>query len=71
MQSEAQKRANRKWDAANMKLVGVKLRRDMADEFEAICTQRGTTRNAVLLAYVKKYIADAKAADNQDSDAND
>ena len=57
MKTEAQKRARNKWDAGNMKLVGVKMRRDLAEEFEACCNRNGTNRNAVLLAYVREYVA--------------
>lgn len=57
MVTEAKKRANAKWQAANMKLVGVKMRDSLAAEFEAVCTKNGTTRNAVLLDYVRRYVA--------------
>ncbi len=68
MKTEAQKRATAKWDAQNIKAVTVKMRRDLADRFEEICTKRGTTRNAVLLAYIREYVAAAEAEENPGED---
>ena len=53
--SEAKKRSNAKWDAANMTTVGVKMRRT-EDAFAAATKANGTTRNAVLLAAAREYI---------------
>lgn len=55
--TEAQKRANEKWKRANTKMVGVRMRDSLAADFEAVCTKNGTTRNAVLLDYVRRYVA--------------
>lgn len=54
--TEAQKRANAKWDAANMAVISVKMRRDLAEQFAALTKANGTTRNAVLLAAAREYI---------------
>lgn len=54
--SEAKKRSNAKWDAANMTTVGVKMRRTEAEQFAALTKANGTTRNAVLLAAARDYI---------------
>lgn len=54
--SEAKKRSNAKWDAANMTTVGVKMRRTEAAAFAAATMANGTTRNAVLLAAAREYI---------------
>lgn len=69
MVTRAKRAANNKWDAANMKLVGVKMRRDLADRFEAACTRNGTTRNAVLLQCARDYVAQAEQA--QDAQQED
>ena len=58
MKTDAQKRAQNKWDQANMKMVAVKLRKEEAEEFEACCTRNGTTRMAVLRQAVRAYIAE-------------
>ena len=54
--SDAQKKARNKWNAANMITVGVKMRRDLAQQFTAAAKANGTTRNAVLLAAAREYI---------------
>lgn len=54
--SEAKKRSNAKWDAANMTTVGVKMRRTEAEKFAAVTKANGTTRNAVLLQAARDYI---------------
>lgn len=54
--SEAKKRSNAKWDAANMAVVSVKMRKDLAAQLTAAAKANGTTRNAVLLAAAREYI---------------
>ena len=54
--SEAKKRSNAKWDSANMAVISVKMRRDLAEQFAALTKANGTTRNAVLLAAAREYI---------------
>ena len=54
--SEAKKRSNAKWDAANMAVISVKMRRDLAEQFAALTKANGTTRNAVLLRAARDYI---------------
>ena len=36
-------------------LIGVKVPKQVADCFTAKCTQNGTTKNAVLKAYILQY----------------
>ena len=40
---------------AREKMVGAKLSRQLADEFEAKCTRNGKTKNAVLKSYIERY----------------
>lgn len=54
--TEAQKRANAKWDAQHMTTVSVKMRKDLAAQLTAAAKANGTTRNAVLLAAAREYI---------------
>ena len=56
MVSDAQKKARDKWDAKNMKLVGVRLRRDKADAFRLYAQQHGTTPNAILKDYILRLL---------------
>ena len=54
--SEAKKRANVKWDTANMTIVGCRVRRDRAEEFKAACKEAGTTPNAVFLEAMNDFM---------------
>lgn len=54
--SEAQKKANKKWDAENMTSIAVRVRKDFAARFAEVAKANGTTRNAVLLQAAKDYI---------------
>lgn len=55
--TEAQKRANRKWDAANMSMIGVSVKTTVRDAFREACEQNGTTMSSVLGVAAKQYIA--------------
>ena len=54
--SEARKKANAKWDAANMATIACKLRKDKADAFRLYAQQHGTTPNALLKAYIMRLL---------------
>lgn len=54
--SEAKRKANQKWDAANMTVVGCKVRKDVAEAFKAECKRRGTTVNAVFLQAMREFM---------------
>ncbi len=54
--SESKRKANNKWDAANMTVLGCKIRKDKADEFKAACKRDGTSPNAVFSAAIKKFM---------------
>ncbi len=54
--SEIQKKARNKWDAANMTVVGCKIRKDRAEEFKAACKEAGTTPNAVFQEAIEKFM---------------
>ena len=45
--TDAQRRANDKWDRANRTMMGVKVYRDKAAAFKIACYSNGTTPNAV------------------------
>ena len=46
--TEAQKRANLKWDKAHMTVVGVKVTRKVASDFTEACRVLGKTKGEVL-----------------------
>ena len=54
--SEAKKKSNAKWDAANMTSIAVRVRKDFAARFAEAATATGTTRNAVLLKAAKDFV---------------
>ena len=54
--SESKRRANNKWDAANMTVLGCKVRRDRAEQFKAACKKNGTSPNAIFLAAMEKFM---------------
>lgn len=57
--SEARKKANAKWDAANMATLAVRVKKDMADQFRAYCAAKGVTVNTELRDYVQSCICGA------------
>ena len=54
--SESKRRANNKWDAANMTVLGCKVRRDRAEQFKAACKKNGTSPTAIFLAAMEKFM---------------
>ena len=56
MLTEKQKKSRNKWDAANMTVLGCKVRRDKAERFKAVCKKNGTSPNAIFLAAMEKFM---------------
>lgn len=50
--SEARKKANDKWDKANMAYVTCKVKKEQAEQFRDYCERIGKTPNAVIKEYV-------------------
>lgn len=63
MPTEKQKRSRNKWDAANMTVLGCKVRKERAEEFKAACKAAGTTPNAVFTAAINDFLGKEKAGD--------
>ena len=57
-QSEAQKRAVNKYQAAHYTIVGCKVRKEYAARFQAACYRNGTTPATVLKAAIDSYLLD-------------
>lgn len=55
--SESKKKANLKWDSANMATLACKVKKDQAERFKAYCSDIGETVNAVLQSYVNECVA--------------
>lgn len=56
MVSPKKRASNNKWDAENMTVLGVKVRKDYAEEVKKKAKERGDTVNAILKAALDKYM---------------
>lgn len=56
MVSEKQKAWRNKWDAANMTVLGCKVRKEKAERFKEACRRAGTTPNAVFLEAINRVL---------------
>ena len=54
--SQAQKKANAKWDKENMTTLGCKVKKSAATQFKEYAKQQGTTANSLLKNYVLSSI---------------
>lgn len=61
MATEAQKRANAKWNKANRKNIACSVSLDEYDAFKKYAEYRGKTVSALLLEYVRGCIAENSA----------
>ena len=55
--TDAQRRANNKYIAKAMTVLGCKVRKDEAEEFKAACSAAGTSPNAVFRAAMQDFMA--------------
>ena len=56
--SDSRRRANNKWDAANMTTLGCRMKRADAEDFKAACKDSGTSPNAVFNTAVSELMQD-------------
>ncbi len=56
MVSPKKRASNNKWDAENMTVLGVKVRKEYADEVRRKAKERGDTVNAILKAALDRYM---------------
>lgn len=56
MVSPKKRASNNKWDTENMTVLGVKVRKDYAEEVRKKAKERGDTVNAILKAALDKYM---------------
>lgn len=54
--TDAERRAQNKYQAKTYKVVGCKLPKDLANDFKAKAEKNGTTINAVLFEMITKYM---------------
>ena len=57
MVSDAQKRANNKYQLKHYAVLGCKIKTEDAEAFRAACTAAGTTPNAVFRAAITQFMA--------------
>ena len=54
--SEAKRKSNAKWNAANMSTLGCTMLKTEADTFRSYCKERGQTVSETLASYVRSCI---------------
>ena len=64
--TDAKRRANNKYIAANMTVLGCKVKKDDAENFKAACAAQGTTVNAVFQTAMLEFMDESK--DERDTD---
>ncbi len=48
--------ASRKWDKENLAVLSCRAPKELAIRFKQICDSRGSSVNAILLAYVREFV---------------
>jgi ribbon-helix-helix protein, copG family len=56
--TDSKRKANNKYIAEHMTVLGVKVRKDYADQVRQKAKERGDTVNAILKAALEKYMED-------------
>ena len=56
--TDAQRRAQNKYDYENITIISCKMRKSDAEEFKAACKDSGTTPNAVFNAAAAEFMQD-------------
>ena len=56
MVTRAKRANNNKWDAANMTVLGCKVKREYADAFRKACRESGTTPNEVFKNAIQSFM---------------
>ena len=54
--TDAKRKANNKYIAANMTVLGCKVRKDKAERFRIACKSAGTTPNAIFTAAMDSFL---------------
>lgn len=65
--TDAKRKANNKYIAANMTVLGCKVRKDKAERFKTVCKLRETSPNAIFTAAMDSFLAEY---DNATPDAD-
>ena len=70
-QTEAQKRATNKYQAAHYTIVGCKVRKEYAERFRVACYNNGTTPAEVFKKAIAAFLADNGSSAPEDAPADD
>ena len=65
--SEARRRANAKWDAANTTTYGVKVPKALLEQFRAVAQENGEKVNTILRRAMEEYVAKYSTDTGQDT----
>lgn len=57
MVTPKKRKSNNAWDAANMTVLGCKVRKEYADQVRAVCAANGDTVNAILKQALDDYLS--------------
>lgn len=60
MVTEKKRASNNKWDAKNMTVLGVKVRKEYADEVRETARRNGDTVNGILKEALRRYMEEKK-----------
>ncbi len=69
--SEAQRRANAKYQAKTIASLACRVKKEQADKFRDYCARQGKTANAVLKEYVLNCIEENREAVSTDPAESD
>ena len=58
--TDSKRRANNKYIAAHMTVLGCKVRKDDAEQFKAACKEAGTTPNEIFRKAMRAFMAGSK-----------
>ena len=58
MQTEAQKRAKKKYDEQNMTYQTIKINKDVLQEFKRLAQENGDRVNTLFKGFIEQYIRD-------------
>lgn len=67
--TEAQRRAQNKYDAAHYTSLTIKVTREYADQVRAVCAAAGVAPAAIMRAALDKFIKENATGDNATGDA--
>ena len=63
--SDARKRANDKWNKANMAVISCKVNKETALKFKTACQKNDVTPNSVLRRFIAEYISEENIQDTK------